>query len=488
MEKQTSAKPARFQANLNSLATVLFGLFIVVMVNYAAFRHYKRVDYSQNKYYQLSGKTIELLKSLNEPVTVTTIWGKSQLQEPVEMLLKEYEYHAKDKLKVERVDAALDFEKTEALRKKHNFTEGENLIIFQYKDQSKILNDYQLADYDNSGQMMGQAPVLKAFKGEAQFTATIQALVEGKPAKIYFLAGHGERDINSQSSPGGYGSLAVYIKRENIDVATLNLGETPMIPADADGLVIAGPKITLTPDEIQMVGQYLENKGKVLLLQDPDSVSGLEPLAAKYGIQIGNDVALMRISLMGKEAVLEQTIAVEYAAHPTVKSLTGYNLKLERARTVGALPEAGGSPNPKVMELIKTPANYWGETNFADRTKWIFDPAVDRKGPLSVAALYDSGEIPGEGVKVTGTRLVVVGSSSFLSTGSLDGLGVDFIANTLNWMVKKEPVTGISPKLPQEFALKLTPLQARTVTIFALGFVPGLSLVMGIVVWMRRRR
>jgi hypothetical protein len=105
-----------------------------------------------------------------------------------------------------------------------------------------------------------------------------------------------------------------------------------------------------------------------------------------------------------------------------------------------------------------------------------------------LAALYDAGDIAGEKVNLPGTRLLVVGSSSFLTNGNLDGLGVDFLTNALNWMLKKEVAIGIAPKTPQEYPFKLTPLELRTISGFALIVAPGISLFLAGLVWFRRRK
>lgn len=109
-------------------------------------------------------------------------------------------------------------------------------------------------------------------------------------------------------------------------------------------------------------------------------------------------------------------------------------------------------------------------------------------GPLALAGVYDGGEVPGEGVKVTGARFVVIGSSTFVANQALDGVGLDFFMNTLNWMMKKEEALGISPKLAQEFGLEVSPLQRATIGIFALTLFPAASLTMGLIVWFSRRK
>jgi ABC-type uncharacterized transport system involved in gliding motility auxiliary subunit len=487
MSKQISARPARFQGRLNLLITAVLGLVILLMVNYLGFRHYWRKDLSQSGYYDLAPKTIDLLKRLPGPVNVIMFLdAQSGLKQQIDNLLREYQYRSHGKITVQRIDPVMDFAQAERLAKKYDFVKGENLVIFEYADRNKYLNDYNLADYDNSGMMMGQPARLKAFKGEQQFTSTIQALVEGKPAKVYFLTGHGERDVADRTGPRGFGEIDARIKRENIVTATLNLIEQPEVPADADALIVAGAKAPLSAAEVQTISKYLEEKGKLVVLQDPQSVSGLEPLIQKYGLTLQNDVVVAKARIFGQETLIDKAAGSTFSDHPAAKLLQGYTLLMPYTRSVGVENGPDGLANAKVTKLVQTPTGYWGEMNLAD-DKPVFDPKTDVTGPLTLAALYDAGGIQGE-ASVPSTRILVIGSSSFLTNGNIDALGVDFLTNALNWMVKKDVAIGINPKAPMEYPIRLTPLETRTIVIFALGLVPGVAFLLAGLVWIRRRK
>src|SRR2546425_11690187 len=58
----------RFQIGVNVLLQLLALVVILGIVNYLAFNHYKRWDFSRNQKYALSDQTKRLLKSLKKPV------------------------------------------------------------------------------------------------------------------------------------------------------------------------------------------------------------------------------------------------------------------------------------------------------------------------------------------------------------------------------------------------------------------------------------
>lgn len=483
-----SARSSRFQANFNIWFTIVLGIVILLMVNHLGVRYYWRKDCSFNNYYQLSPKTLGILKMLPGEVRITTFLLNTELNEKVKFLLEEYQRSGKGKIKVDLIDPAIDVTRAEAVATKYKLQRDENVVIFEYKDRHKIVGETQLYEPDYS--RMGQRKVA-AFKGEGEFTATIQALVEGNAAKIYYITGHGEPDL-ADSGARGYSLIAARVDTENIKLEPLNLAVKGEIPSDADAVMIAGPKTALSPVEIEPLQNYLSNKGKMLLMQDPGMHSGLEPLIAKYGLRFDDDIIVMRsIAMLGDRLGMgnfELAVTMTYSNHPIVRFLKGYNLQLRRTCSVSMVPNIEEGVKSKITELAKTgpSPDCWGATNLTDVKKG-YDPNVDLRAPLCVASLYDAGNVKGDDVNVMGTRILVIGTSTFLLNGARNNLCEDFIAGALNWMVKKDVSLGIAPKMHQEYNLNLSPLQQRSVLLMSCMVMPLLAFIMGFCVWYRRR-
>jgi ABC-type uncharacterized transport system len=493
--RSIGARPDRYQANLTSVLGVLLATAIVVMVNYLSLRHYYRTDWSPTRLYTLTEKTRQVLGKLEEPLRVTTYFAParlnpSKIRREIEDLLKEYQVAAGGKIIVENIDPALHPDKALEMARKFNFGEDENLVIFEYKDRHRYLREAALAEFEPEFMGKNKQPKMIAFKGEPQFTGAILGVIEGKPSRVYFLEGHQERSLADATGPSGIGKLAAYVKRDNIEVVPLNLATRSDVPEDADALAIVGPRESLNTVEVEAVAAYLANRGKVLLFQDAETTSGLESLTQKYGLKLDNDrtVAPGVDVRSGRRGMTQIIAGTDFADHPAVKSLRGLNLLISQARSITLLPGPDGKPDRRLTALLKTPQGYWGETNLSDMGALDFDPATDLKGPLVVAALYDGGLLPGEGVSVTDARLMVMGSSYFLSNLDLSGVGVDFFTNTLNWMLQKDVAVGINPKFPAEYSLNVSPLQLRTINTLAMTLLPGAALCAGLFVWYSRRK
>lgn len=110
-------------------------LLIVFVVNFAAFRHRQRLDFTHNRRYTLSPQTLRMLERLDRPVTITTLYregtGHAEQLAEVDNLLAEYRFRGKQ-LAVEHIDPALDLPRFE------EFTEK---LLARFSDQVQKQTD-----------------------------------------------------------------------------------------------------------------------------------------------------------------------------------------------------------------------------------------------------------------------------------------------------------------------------------------------------------
>ena len=160
------------------------------------------------------------------------------------------------------------------------------------------------------------------------------------------------------------------------------------------------------------------------------------------------------------------------------------------------ITDAKGLANPKTQFLLQTDNDSWGWVHPpntpmpADPHTLTFDQKTDIAGPVTIAAVYDGGTItdPKTQAIVPATRLVVIGSSKFVRNDTADTVGINFFTNSVDWLVKKQAVLDINPKIPQQYGLSLSPMQARTVGWMSLFFIPGAALIMAFFTWLSRRK
>ena len=493
-----SSLSSRRSASFHGWFTLLLFAVILIVCNVLAFKYYDHRDLSLSQFYTLSPKTVDVLKHLDSPVKATVLFNskaQQQYQQQINNLLEEYERVAGKNFSIEKVDPAYDIARAAELQKRLQFDGTENLVIFEYKGHSRFVKQEDLYDINPMTQQVG------AFKGEQQFTAALMGLIEGKTSKVYFTEGHGEHAIRDSESPQGFGLVVQNLKNENIETDSLNLAVKGEVPADADAVVIAGPVVSFSPVETQALDAYLQRNGKLLVLVDPYVTLGLDTLLQRYGLKVDNDLVLYRaMTTTGQQLTISLALIYQggFSSQPITAKFATSNLELQisAARSLSLLSDAKGQPNPKCQFLLQTDANSWGWVHKSntpmptDAHTLTFDKTTDIPGPLTIAAQYDGGMVtdPKTQALVSAARVIVVGSSKFLENDGAEPVGSNFFSNAVDWLVKKDAVLDINPKIPQQYGLSLSPMQSRTVGWMSLFFIPGAALLLALFTWLSRRK
>ena len=486
----------RLVVGANVLVQIAAALALVVMGNWLVSRHYVRFDWTQSGYYKLAEKTKQTLGGLREPLDVIVFLPSSGSQDYVEKvlddvrnLLKEFQFYGKTKLRVEYVDPQRDLARAQQLVTQYNL-DSPDVVVFASGTRHKYVRLDEMVNLERDPAEMGGEGHVKAFKGEGLFLSAIQTVTEEKSPNVYFFTGHGEHDPEDFDQHTGYSEIARYIKRDNITVQKWNLLEKEALPTDAGAIVIAGPRKTFSQAEVNALEQYVKNRGRLLLMIDPRSQSGLEALLKRWGVQVDDDLVMRKAGvLLGTELLDVNVVGTDYASHPITAKLADTNTEFPYVRSLhhAVQSEKSTADQPRVTELVKAGTEYWGETDI-DNEHATFDPATDISPPLPLAVAVETSKPQGVDVDIGITRMVVVGTSRFVDNSSLGGGNLDFFMNSLNWLLQREQLVAVGPKAPEEFRLDMTPHQQMAVYILVMGGMPLAVAIIGFAVWLGRRK
>ncbi len=471
LKSQFSRKATRYGLNSALMSVIVFA--IVVTINLIANNHDTKFDLTKNKLNTLSDQTVKVLKGLKEPVTLKVFGSPMQMAEFNELLDK-YTYQSK-LLKKEFVDVDRD----PLLVRKYDVKQPGTIIVESATRTSKIEN------------LQGaQDP-----RAEERLTNAIIQVGKGEKKKIYFVTGHGERMIND-SSREGYSGMRDTLGAGRFNVEELNLVEKDKVPADAEIVILAGPRKDFMPHELKQLETYLQAGGKVFLMVEPDSSKALQPWLAKYGAtwnpmrtvfernplqQLANNNPLMPIV---NQYDRSHSITRDTAQMSIFKVAT----PVEKAATV---PEG-----ITVAPLLST-SRMSSEATISGNEISVNEKA-NRKGPLNLA-LAVSGKVAsapkaekkpeGEEEKTPEYRMVVVGDSEF-AANELRGSGMnsDLFQNMLSWLAQEEDLISIRPKATDESTFDITAQRMRIINLASIVFLPFAMFLSGIGVWLTRRR
>lgn len=470
---------ARYGA-IASLSIVIV-LGILVAVNYLSTRQNKRWDLTTNKRFSLSDQSIKLVQSLDSPVKFL-VFEKETDFDRFRTRLAEYQYQSKNKIDVEYIDPD-----KRPVQARENNVETYGTVVIKYKDRTeRVMSD-----------------------AEQDLTNGLIKVLTGKQKKVYFVQGHGEKDI-ADGERNGYKTITDAIGRDNYAVERLVLAQQQDVPADASVVVIAGPKNDLLAPEVEMLRRYLNKGGHVLVLLDPPEdkqgpMTQIEALLKEWSIDAGNNV-VVDVSGMGQLIGTDASVpvAATYGSHPITQ---GFNVltAFPMARSIG--PASSASNGRVATTLIETSPRSWAETNIA-QLKANGEVALDvdkgdKQGPVSIGvavsgpaadtaagdtvAKASNGQAD-EGAPKPEARMAVIGDSDFAANFALGIQGNrDLFVNTVNWLAQQENLISIRPRDAEDRRLTMTAQQTLGLFWMSIVIVPALVLGTGIYTWWRRR-
>jgi len=465
MEKPTQRMTFfRLKASSNMTAAILLILVSAVVITLLSNRHYFRWDLTASGEHTLSDKTLQALKTIQEPITAKAfVKEPSEEASSVKKLLSAYQYNLK----------AMSFELVDPDRNPG--------LTRQY--DIRTLNTVILEGF-------GRSQTVKT-PDEENLTNALVRLSKGQTEKVYWVMGHGERPFKS-TAPESLATIHQNLSNQNYQFEELNLAQKE-IPPDAALVVVAAPEKTLFPEEVTSLKRFLNKGGSLLLFLEPYQDGGLKDFLREYGLVISSDMVVDKMSrVMGGDFLLP--MIVTYGDHEITRNfrlLSFFSL----ARTV----EVDKNVKKKGLTLTNlafTSAESWSEM---DREALNQGTArldgEDRQGPLSLAVIVElspqeaKGDESKEEDKITGEgKLVVFGDADFASNKFVTLAGnSELITNTMNYLVGRKDLITIPEKARPTDHLMLTRNQGLLLFWIPVVLIPLLVIVLGVVVWRKRR-
>ncbi len=498
----------RVRIGLNVLAQLALILFLALLVNYLGFEHYKRWDLSRDKKYALSDKTKRFLESVKGKMRVTVFFGQNNpIAQDVQALLTEYQYAGKGKLDVENIDPERNLSRAKEAFEKYKVVSDESLLVIEYDGRNKTVKASEMAEIDPGNPMFGESPKIAIFKGEQAVTSAMIDLVEGKKNVVGYVTGHKEpvlADAPSRLTPtlqpvaGERSQISVlrtFIENENIEVKELNLADVPAIPEEMKTIMIVGPQYDFSEREMQLLQGYWEKQGRILLLLDPAAKTPrLADFVGRLGARVDDDrlMALMKTGIQ-EVARVRDVIGRFLPGSPITKRLAEVqapflggtsSLTLEPAQQLRAR-------NLRLTPLIEAAKGYWGEMDYnaTDDALLQFTEGRDKDAPLQFGVAIEQGGSADDRVQTNSARLVVVANSTFVQDNALtqDQQGLDFVSGSINWLLNREQLIGIAPKVPTTLTFNLDENALRNLRWVILVILPLVPALLGGLVWWQRR-
>ena len=434
---------------------------------------YSEIDISSQKLYSIGDETKKMLKDLEKDVTIYQIAQSGSEDENISNLLKKYEDESKH-IKVEQKDPVVN---PKFVSQYTSDDLSANSLIVVCGDRNKVI-DYNNI-YETSVDYQTYSSQTTGFDGEGQITSAIGYVTSENLPVLYTVEGHGEKDMDS--------SIKEDIEKANMDIKSLNLLTEGSVPDDADCLFIDSPSTDFSSDEKDAIIEYLENGGKAIIFSDytTEDMPNFDAILENYGVQRTEGVVFEGDNqhyAMQMPYYLVPTINSTDASSETASA--GYYVLAPYAQGIKQLDDVRDTV--KIESILTTSDQAYSKTDLNSNTIEKEDGDVEGPFDLGVSiteSLDDDKE----------TQIVYYSTSNLMDSQTnqmVSGGNEKLIMESLKWMTDTEESASVSiPSKSLEVSyLTITDYDAAFWKICTIALIPGIFLVIGFVVWIKRRK
>lgn len=317
---------------------------------------------------------------------------------------------------------------------------------------------------------------------EQALTNSLLRVARQELRKVAFLTGHGERDPHGQANHD-FGNFGKLLEKKGIQLDSLNLTETTLIPDDINLLVIAAPQVDLLAGEVQLIHRYLQEGGNLLWLVEPGGIAGLEPLAEALGIEVLPGIVVDATTQLFGIDDPAFALITDYPMHAITRSMNSLTLFPQAAALEVNAPEEW-----QVEPLLTTLDRAWTEIGPISGTIRFDEDSDERFGPLDIAFVF-TRQKPGSDEQNSEQRVLVIGDSDFLANTYLgNGANVDLGLKLFNWLNNDDKLVTITARTASDASLELSTLSQAVIGFSFLFIIPLMLIGAGITIWWRRRQ
>jgi len=464
IRKALAMKSARYGANMVVMIAVFLG--IVVFIGVLGETHKKRVDLTKTGRFTLSSQTKKILESLDTPVKAVAFYRSeagtvhAKQRQQAKDLLEEY-----SSLSDNFTFRFIDPDRNPGLASKYGVSEYRIIMLMSQGKQVKVGNEK-----------------------EEKLTNGLIRLLQEKQKVVYFVKGHGEKDIMS-AQKHGYRAVRDALISENYAVRELLLLREDEVPQDASVVIVASPERELTKEELDKLDRYYKRGGALLVEIDPGHPPTFKTWLENYGFKLQDDVIIDQQSQVYGANYLTPVVYAYHKKHPLTRdfSLASY-FPIANSVYIDDDPKRGR------YQLALTGPNSWTEVDKDQLESGAAEYNEDRekRGPIpimSVTTVEAPPEKDDQGAeRKRYGKLILIGDSDFANNTNINLAGNgDLFLNTVGWLADEADLIAVRAKKENVTPVVLTAAQGRAIFWIPVVMVPSLVLMTGIGIYSRRR-
>lgn len=454
------------------LSAVAVAICVLINIIFQALpTTFRQLDLSSTGIFSLSSESENAVKALQQEVTIFYLAETANEDMAVKALLDKYNALS-GKIKVEYKDPVLyptfaaQYDAQGASAGSLIVVSGEKSKLISANELYQQTPNYTTYTYDT------------AFAGEMVITSAISYVTRTQVPKIYTLDGHSAALLST--------SVTDALSRKNYETAQLNLLSEGSVPQDASCVVIYSPEKDLSAEELTALRNYLLSGGSLMLSSDyapSENFVNLNTLLAEfglineYGIIIEGDA---NMHLQNYSYYLLPDIINGDITKPLVDS--GSFTIMPMAFPITYTEEIPDGVTHTSI-LSSSSKSYLKEAGYEAQT--IEKEANDLEGPFNVAVLAEktTEEATGKIIWFSSTGIL-----DEVSDSMVNGSNADLFINSLSYLCGSAQDIAITAKAVTTPIVTISAGSVQLLTIICVIALPVLLIVIGFVIWLKRRR
>jgi len=437
-------------------------------------------DLTEGQLFHLSDTTKEILKNLEEPVTITCFDREDGADTNITELLKRYDKTG-GMVNVRHVDLEANPSLVSTYAKK-GISLTANGILVESGTNAAAFPWNEMYGYNTYSDADGNTRyTLTSFKAEKKITSAIVQVTDGKQRSVLFTQGHSENITDG---------LTELISDSNYKVQTSVLGLAGL--EGVSTVIIAGPARDFSAEEIEGLDAFLSNGGSLMVFRNPGagSLPNLDGYLAEWGLAVDRTVVMEPSRQMDSPMY----VIPDFSVHMM-------NVWFSENSSYVVLPVCGSitlsSPNGRLTSpvLKSTSESYAKPLMDAETTE---RENGDPSGPFILAATSEmrtgkdtEGEIPKEESGQPKAYVFLADCSHFYADSYLQNASLgngQLVLQALSYMNDESVSLSIPEKSLSNRQIALTWSQTVTFGVIFLGLIPLALVLSGLAVFIRRRR
>lgn len=449
---------------LSILAVIIVIIGVNILVMYIPAK-YTRIDTTEQGLFSISQQTHTLLDGLADNITIYHLCSGAIEDENISELLIKYAAFT-DKITISVIDTSL-YPNFYA-----DYTDespSDNSLIVLGSKRSRVIDFYEI--YTASSSEYEYYGYYDIFNGEQMLTSAIDYVTTDILPKIYNLEGHSEYEPTEE--------LKREITNQNFEIEQLSLNGLESVPEDADCVMIFSPQRDISEAEFNILTQYSENGGNLLIIADyvSEDMPIFDRLLEKFGLSIVDGIVFE-----GDDSRYISSypyfIYPLLISHTITEPLISSNLHTLFPLACGIVANDQADDSLTIESFVTPSESAYSKIDVNSENFERTDE--DISGPFSFATAVSSQ---------TG-KMVLFSTSQFLDSNvnsSVAGANYDLFINSLAWICQKESSVSVHPKNLLSTSIAVGSSISSIMFVILVIIIPGVFILTAFLV-MRKRK